>query len=273
MTNKRLPKELQQVIARACEGLKGHRDQFVLVGGLAKFFYALHPDFVPPNVIPRATVDLDLALTNKAMKRRQELHHGLISNRLVPFIVTGFDGRPVEMQYQRIEDGSANRSETCVEFVVPYLGEAQRPKPADHAVMPSALRFVELLLIDPVRVEDPELGPLLLPHPLSYIAQKMLMRDYRRGEKQPRDQADCVYVAWGFQPTWPGWATQWTKLSAQPGRKRWLNKCRKSLTELYQNADAIGSREVELVYSQLGGEPLEAALAARIMNDLVQSLA
>lgn len=58
MMNDRLPQELQQVITRAFKGLKAHRDQVVLVGGLAKFFYHLHADFVLPRVTPRATVDL-----------------------------------------------------------------------------------------------------------------------------------------------------------------------------------------------------------------------
>ena len=114
--------------------------------------------------------------------------------------------------------------------------------------------------------------PLLLPHPLSYIAQKTLMREYRRDEKRPRDQADCVYVAWGFQPTWPGWAPQWTALTAQPGQHRWLTNCRTTWLELYQHGDAVGSREVELVYSQLGGTTLAATLAARIMNDFIRTM-
>jgi hypothetical protein len=57
-----LAPELREVMRRALTGLHAHRDQAVLVGGLAKFFYPAHADFQLPPVRPRATVDLDLAL-------------------------------------------------------------------------------------------------------------------------------------------------------------------------------------------------------------------
>lgn len=272
MMHHHLTPELQQVVARAFEGIKKHRDLVIMVGGLAKFYYRLHPEFVPPRINPRATVDLDLALTRKAMDRRRELHEGLVSNQLVPFIVNGLDGNPIEMQYQRIEDGSVHRSETCVEFVVPYIGKSPRQKTSNYYLLPSALRYVELLLVNPIQVEDSRFGTLLLPHPLSYIAQKTLIRARRPSEKQARDQADCVYVAWGFQPQWQGWMPQWETLCAQPGRKRWLLKCRHIWSDLYRDADARGSREVEQVYSQLDSEPFGAPLVARIMHDFMKAL-
>lgn len=155
MTSVHLPTELRQIIERALESLADVRDHGVVVGGLAKIFYEYHPDFVVPPVLPRATVDLDIALSRKAMDMRHHLHDRLIRNDLVPFMVPDFEGRPSEMQYQRIEDGTERRADSCLEFITPYGGASLRQLTHDHALLPNALRYVEMLLINPVKVELP----------------------------------------------------------------------------------------------------------------------
>lgn len=122
MTSVSLPPELQQIIERALASLADVRENVVLVGGLAKIFYEYHPDFVLPPVLPRATVDLDIALSRKAMGMRALLHDRLIHHHLVPFMTHDVEGRPSEMQYQRSEDGTEQRADTCVEFIVPFGG-------------------------------------------------------------------------------------------------------------------------------------------------------
>jgi hypothetical protein len=263
--------ELRELLARSLSGLAPYREHMVLVGGLAKFFYPAHPDFRLPDLLPRATVDIDVALDGKAQAQTEEMHRHLTDARLVPYVVRDEAGDPIEQQYQLVEHGTRDRDETCLEFLVPFQGpKRHRTKP--KGVLPSALRYVDLLLERPLRVEVEDVGPLLLPHPLSYVVQKTLSRPYRLKHKIAGDQADAVFAIWGFQPRWIGWGEQWAHLSAIPSRKRWLTEAQRMLHELHGNATATGSREVAEIYGGLGATRLQPGTVSRVVSDFLRSL-
>jgi hypothetical protein len=267
----RLTPELRELINRSLAGLAEYREHVVIVGGLAKFFYPAHPDFHLPDLRPRATVDVDVALDGQAQAHVDELHRRLTAAHLVPYVVLDAEGHPIEQQYQLEEKGARDRAETCLEFLVPWHGpKRRRTKP--HGVQPSALRYVDLLLERPLKVEIKDLGPLLLPHPLSYVIQKTLIRQHHRRYKAAGDQADLFFAVWGFQPAWAGWGEQWRHLAATPAWKRWLSDGSRMLDELHADATATGNREVAEIHGGLGDIGIEAATVSRIMRDFLRLL-
>ena len=266
------PHDLQLVIQRSLQALDPYRRQLILVGGLAKFFYAAHPDFIDPGIQPRATVDLDVAMQRETLVDTQIMHERLTEAGLVDFIVLDEQGVPFEQQYQLREHGRDIRQPACLEFLTPAAGSERRPR-RQQGVLPTPLPHVDLFFQNPVSVEMPDVGTLLLPHPLSFIMQKQLIRERRRPEfKKATDQADIFYVIYGFQPIWSGWIAQWTHLQGMDTFRRRLETVRRSLHLLYRDADATGSREVAGIYSAAGRGNLDPALAARVMGDFLGRL-
>lgn len=272
MSLEHLSGKLQILVERALIGLDRFREHVVFVGGQTKFFYLSHPDFRPPDIGARATLDVDIALDGQAESLTEDIHRNLLDAQLVPYVVIDADGNPAEQQYQLKEDGDQRRAENCLEFLVPNRGTRRRYQ-APRGVQPNELRYVDLLLERPMAVTVEKAGALMLPHPLSYVVQKTLIRSLRKPpRKRASDQADVFFVVWGFQPAWSGWAEQWQALRAVPSRLRWLRNARNMLDELYRNGQSTGSREVSEVYSSLGGNPIEAGVVSRIMRDFIHGL-
>jgi hypothetical protein len=193
----------------------------------------------------------------------------------VSHVILDADGDPSGQRYQLAEAGSSHPAETCVEFLVPWQGPARRRR-CPEGLLPTALRYVELLLESPLRLELAEFGTLLVAHPLSLIVQKTIIREHRRVDKRTdkrgSDQADILYVLWGFQPGWSGWRKHWETLVRVPAWRRWLGDARAQWRTLYHDAHAPGSREVAQIHAQLGGPAFTAATAARIMQDFLREL-
>ena len=262
---------LRELFKRARTGLSAYQDHLVLVGGLAKFFYLNHPDFRAPEVTPRATVDLDIALDQHARSRSEDIHTRLVQAGLIPYVVLDAQGHPLEQQYQLVEEGSAIRAETGLELLVARQGFPRRPRRLS-GIVPSELRHVDLLLHHPIPIDVGQTGIVRLPHPLAYVAQKTLIRPYRDPRKAISDQADVFFTVWGFQPPWPGWQEQFQHFKAGRTFRRRLHDVRIILTDLYRDEYTTGSQAVAQLYLNLGGPSPDPALVSRIMRDFLAQL-
>lgn len=151
-----------------------------------------------PEYEPVYTSDTDIALPARGEVpinlRQQMLDHGFVEEFL------GDDNPPVT--HYRLGD---ENSEFYAEFLTPKFGGDRRGEPPSPdteqiaGVVAQRLRYIEILLVDPWRVEilEPELERFHSPlsvrvaNPVSYIAQKLLIHKKRK----PDDQAkDIIYI-------------------------------------------------------------------------------
>lgn len=97
------------------------------------------------DLLPRATVDLDVALDGKAQAQAEAMHQHLTDARLVPYVVRDEAGDPIEQQYQFADHGTRDRDETSREFLVPFQGPKRhraepKPRPARSDTQRTNLR-------------------------------------------------------------------------------------------------------------------------------------
>lgn len=179
--------------ARLIEPLRPWLGHLVLAGGWAHRLYRLHPLAHTPGHAPVRTRDVDFALSSRAPLA------GDIGEALgaAGFTRTylGEDAPPVT-HYDLDEDAGF-----YVEFLAPLEGsEIRRDGKRDIAVSLAGitaqkLRHLDLLLVAPwsVRIGPTTDVPLerpadiLVPNPVSFILQKMLIHDRRRPEKRAQD--------------------------------------------------------------------------------------
>lgn len=182
-------------LARALEPVMQH---VVVAGGWAHRLYRYRDDVQVPEYEPLYTSDTDIALPARPIlpaNLGQQLHdHGFVEEYL------GDDNPPVT--HYRLGDED---SEFYAEFLTPRFGGERRgeqPSPDTEeiaGVVAQRLRYIELLLVDPWRVDvlEPDIEDLRHPlsvqvaNPVSYVAQKLLVHKKRK----PEDWAkDIVYI-------------------------------------------------------------------------------
>ena len=179
--------------ARLIDALRPWLGHLIIAGGWAHRLHRLHPLAKNPDHKPIRTRDVDFALSPRAPLA------GNISEALdaAGFTRTflGEDAPPVT-QYNLPDDAGF-----YAEFLVPLEGsEIRRDGKRDVAVSLAGitaqkLRYLDLLLIAPwsvnvgsqagVPLERP--ADVLLPNPVSFIVQKLLIHEKRRPSKQAQD--------------------------------------------------------------------------------------
>jgi Nucleotidyltransferase len=180
--------------ARLVDALRPWLGHFVIVGGWAHRLHRLHPLAAKPTYLPLRTRDVDLALSLRAPLEgdiRHAFEHGGFSRRF-----RGDDAPPVT-HYHLDDDDSG----FYAEFLVPLQGgELKRNGGPDVTASKAGInaqkvRHLELLLEAPwsVRVGRDEGLPLarptdlMLPNPVSFIAQKLLIHHKRPPSKKAQD--------------------------------------------------------------------------------------
>lgn len=189
--------------------LEPWRRQIVFIGGWAYRLYRYETRAYKPDYAPIFTQDADVAYA------KQEAFEGDIKKALEG---AGFkeeanlagDFRPPAMRYTYGEDGF------YAEFLTPQTGSGKRRNKVtremepDHTepnagVVAQKLRHLEVLLHEPwlvtIPAEDTGLGEpvvdLRIPNPVSFIVQKILIRDDRVPRKRAQDVLyihDCLYI-------------------------------------------------------------------------------
>jgi hypothetical protein len=182
----------KEAFTRLVVALEPWLHQLVFVGGWAHRLYRLHPSADNPHYQPLLTKDADVAFANR------ERLEGSIKARLEE---AGFKeelmGRhkPPVSQYILGEEGGG----FYAEFLTPLVGPAQDKQGNDLLTVEKAeitaqrLKYFEGFLTSPWTVAlNAEWGAdrrleLQIPNPASFIAQKLLIYDLRRRDKQPQD--------------------------------------------------------------------------------------
>ncbi len=190
--------EDSEPFARLLQAVRPWLGHLVIVGGWAHRLHRLHPLAGTPSYQPLRTRDVDVAISLQAPLEgniRQALEDAGFSRRF-----RGDDAPPVT-HYLLDNDDSG----FYAEFLVPLHG-GERKRNGTPAVTASKaginaqkLRYLDILLEAPWSVRlGPDVGvpierpaDVLLPNPVSFIVQKLLIHDKRPPNKKAQD---VIYI-------------------------------------------------------------------------------
>lgn len=181
-------------IARLIDALRPWLGHLVIVGGWAHRLHRFHPMANPPAYLPLRTRDVDLAFSLKAplegdigaALRAANFHEDLSGEHIPP------------VTHYRL---GGDDQGFYAEFLVPLMGSRLKRSGAPDATITKAgvtaqkLRHLDLLLAHPwhvglgTSVGVPLTPPaeVILPNPVSFIAQKLLIQKRRPPEKRAQD--------------------------------------------------------------------------------------
>lgn len=186
--------EDSESFARLVEAVRPWLGHLVIVGGWAHRLHRLHPRASKPSYLPLRTRDADVALSLRAPLEgniRQALDDAGFTRRF-----RGDDAPPVT--HYHLGEGDSG---FYAEFLVPLQGSELKRNGTPNVTASKAginvqkLRHLDLLLEAPwtVRV-GPDVGvpmerptDLLVPNPVSFIVQKLLIHDKRPPNKKAQD--------------------------------------------------------------------------------------
>jgi len=170
------------------------REQLVFIGGWAHRLYRQHPLAKPPIYMALTTKDADVAFADN--ERLEGSIKEALENEGFKENLSG-QHRPPVSSYTLGDDESG----FYAEFLTPLRGSGRKRSGEADATLLKAditaqkLRHLEVLLNSPWQVSlpsDAENGvenkiELWIPNPVSFICQKILIRDVRQRDKQPQD--------------------------------------------------------------------------------------
>jgi len=191
---------------RVIRGVAPYLGDMVIAGGCANALYRHHPVAQPTPIPQPGTKDLDLAC------RLGPLPAGDRPPLMTLLCEAGLDVKlfgtthPAVMKFSvaGVENGPE------VELLCPLIGapwqrggdEPQAVALQDGGVTAQPLQYLDLLLFEPWRIDVARvpgfadmagLPPVLLPHPLTYVIQKVLARD-EWGRTPAKLEKDCYYI-------------------------------------------------------------------------------
>lgn len=183
-----------EAFARLVGALRPWLDHLVIVGGWSHRLHRFHPLASPPAYMPLTTRDADLALS-EAAPLRGDIGDAL---RAADFKeeLSGEHTPPIAQYRLGEEDGGF-----YAEFLAPLRGDGIRRDGSPDATLAHAgitaqkLRYMELLLTSPwvvrlgheVGVELDSPADVVIANPVSFIAQKLLIRNERSPVKRAQD--------------------------------------------------------------------------------------
>lgn len=170
------------------DALRPWRDDIVFVGGWAHRLYREHPLARIPAYMPLTTKDADVAFQNRARFEgnvREALLRAGFREELLG------DNRPPVSHYTLGDESSG----FYAEFLTPLTGSGYKRNGDPDAteeiagVTAQKLRHLEVLLISPwlVTLSSDDRLSLWIPNPVSFIVQKLLIRNDRKPGKQAQD--------------------------------------------------------------------------------------
>ncbi len=186
--------EDKRAFARLVDALRPWLDHLVIVGGWSHRLHRFHPLARPPTYLPLTTRDADLAFS-EAAPLPGDIGEAL---RAADFMedLSSEHTPPIAQYRLGEEDGGF-----YAEFLAPLRGDGIRRHGKPDATIERAgitaqkLRYLEVLLTGPwvVRLGQEvgiELDPpaeVMIANPVSFIAQKLLIRNERSPEKRAQD--------------------------------------------------------------------------------------
>lgn len=250
-------------------------DDLVLVGGVVPWLYRA---WAKPQGQPLFTTDVDVACVNRLPVRGRPLRKCLEGSFRVAE-VRGFGG--LDDVYVRFEHRRhSERAPVYFELVTPMVGkEREPPRTEVQAGTPaSMLRYVDLLLREPLRIDVSELfgveeGLLVqVAHPAAFLVQKALLSDRpEREKKRAGDLGHVVDVARLVLDRTDELA-EWLERNVRDATsKTWCRKADTILRRELGAPSADGTIEVALLFRDR--EPdVDAELASAVVVELLDRL-
>lgn len=255
-------------LARFIRALGDYREVTILAGGFVPFFYRRMPNFTPLSLPPLLTSDIDWALPTQL----DVLGGRRLSDRLEDLDLVTIHSRDTEppvQRYQHKRFGNENLGPVYGEFLVPLVGSAvdRRGSPRTVQTMQDgltaqALRYLDLLFEFPIEFDASAVlelgltGPhvIRVPHPATYVLQKLLARPSREPAKRDKDLAYIYEVALLTRERWHEVATVLEQLKNRSYEyETWLQKARQQFGTLFRDVASEGPIAVARTYRGLSG--------------------
>lgn len=185
-------------LLQAIRALGPYRTKVVLIGGCANALYRYHPDVVPSSIRPLVTFDLDVATPNKLPRLELSLQRALAAAGLQP--------SPGDQPTNKYK--TAPGAAETLEFLCPITGTPTAVRTQCPALVKiqgsctaEALDYLDLLLMSPWSIDLRTVPPLavadellvLIPNPVSYIMQKILIRSRRASSGKRAKDSYYIY--------------------------------------------------------------------------------
>lgn len=177
------------------DALRPWLGQVIFVGGWAHRLYRDRPEATAVAYAPLRTDDADVALDSKTFRAAENIRTRLIDRGFVEGM--SGDAQPPVTHYEM----GGEQAGFYAEFLTPLVGgERRRDGSADvtervAGVVAQKLRHLEVLLVSPWAVAVTKEGgfslsegaSILIPNPVSYLVQKLLVHDRRKPHDRPKD--------------------------------------------------------------------------------------
>jgi hypothetical protein len=256
----------EDLLRRVLSGLGAYREGVVLVGGFARDLYRHVDGFADLAMHPPGTNDIDFAVPDPLQVcGDSRLHDVLLRSGLRNLPQFGLNHQVSASVYYPVELADPKPLDPHVEFITPLHGPDRdgNARPQRDDLFAFALRFVDLLLDEPIAVSDPVLGRVRIPHPLAFIIQKTRIRPKRQKDrKAAKDQADAFFVVVSLKSRWIDWRMRWDRIAHHEEQGSWLRDTQRLWEDLYHDPTGRGALEVAQAYP--GFDP---AVACRVMAE------
>ena len=186
---------------------------------------------------------------------------------------------PPVQRYQHIRFGKDDLGPIYGEFLTPLTGSevgrdgsAQTVKTVQEGLTAQALRYLDLLFEFPTDFDAatiPELGltgphVVRLPHPATYVLQKLLAWPARDPDKRAKDLAYIFEVALLTRDQWPKAGAVIENLRARDREHSvWIRRAQQLVERQFQSPAAEGPVAVARIYRDVEGggtAPSESAV-------------
>jgi hypothetical protein len=235
-----------------------YRSVAVLTGGFVSWVYQHMPAFSAPPMPALLTTDVDWTVP----ARLPILGERTLAARLADsgfVVVRSTDTTPEVQRYQHRRFGDRDLAPVYGEFLAPLRGSATRKgedlrvRRVQAGLTAQALRYLDLLLDDPVSFDAaalPGLGlaePHLIrvPRPAAYVLQKLLSWEERSPAKRDKDAAYLHEVALTTRGGWTDIRRDVERIEASSHeRGRWVARARQQMRVLFLASAADGAVRV-----------------------------
>jgi hypothetical protein len=179
-------------LSRLMIALSPYRGDVVLIGGWAHRLSRLHPLAQSLDFEPLYTQDADLAIPATVPPRAEDLRALLLKAGFKEHLLG--EHEPPVTRYELGDEGLF-----YAEFLTPLVGLPKVSTTAIAGVTAQALRYLDILIVDPwsVLLKEPEFPvgqkavEVRIANPASYLAQKILIL----GKRSAADRAkDVLYL-------------------------------------------------------------------------------
>lgn len=225
----------RQAFAKLIDALAPWGHQLVFVGGWAHRLYRFHPRAEVPAYQPLVTLDVDVAFA-QSEQLAGSIQAGLREAGFEQQL-TG-EHRPPVSRYTLGDDAPGG---FYAEFLTPLIGRKFTKDGTPLVTLEKAgvtaqrLRYLELLLQSPWTVTlDDTWGiasPLALriPNPVSFIVQKLLIRDDRARDKKAQDLLYIHDTLELFAPELDELALIWRQQVRGAMHEKWARKLQQTI--------------------------------------------